>query len=405
MSKSIPAAFTALTVVFFLGLALTFVFRMDHRRAENLQYRESELRKVVNQLAVAYRDGVPPASPTTREIISEHLQEPRGPRVFAVYTYDDGLEYLWTYSPAYIRTGPRAKVSVPGVPAFSYNHLTEGQLSRQIRYSGDESWIVDAIYPLLLGSDFFTPLRDSLIALIAFALITLLTAGVNARRPIRSAYPDYAAQPQSRQAHTAVSAPVQRPKARSRVRSDLSEQFDTRENSQRLPPSGVTIKDGARENYDFESTKEPQTRPAPATPTLSQRVNEAVQKAAAEDENLVLAVVQFPETSQAHELQRVLPGDTQVTDLQDGRFAVLLPEHDISEALRRFERLQAARAAAHEIPTPAVGLSARNRRLVSGDRLINEARIALRRAEHEPKRLMAFSPDANRFRDYIARTR
>jgi len=143
--------------------------------------------------------------------------------------------------------------------------------------------------------------------------------------------------------------------------------------------------------------------------SLARRVGQAIERAAAEDDNLAFAILQYPEHAEIEleELEQTFAdaAEAEVVDLMDKRFAVLLPRHDLGHALHRLKRLQTERAAEQELPAPSVGLSARNGRLISGDRLINEARVALQRAEREPERIMAFSADPNRFREYIARRR
>ncbi len=424
MNKSIPAAFTALTVIFLVGLALTFVFRIEHRRAENLSAREGEFRTLVATLGEAYRDGAAPASSSTRELVAPHLEEARGPRVFTVYSYDDGLEYLWTYSPAYIRTGSRSNVAVPGLPSFSYNDLTEGQVSRSIQGAEDETWIVEAIYPLLLGSDFFVPLRDSLIALLAFAAFTLLVALASARRNAHAAHGEGRADDG---AGVALDLDAHKPAQPERApRDDIDwgdqdwaddpqpgpalEEFDLDldlDDSLEQPST-----DGETRVPDppaLESEGQDHDEEAGERTSLARRVGRAIERAAAEDENLALAVLQYPEHAEIEleELERAVAStaEAEVIDLMDKRFAVLLPRHDPASALERFKRLQTERAAEQELPTPSVGLSVRNGRLISGDRLINEARVALQRAEREPQRIMAFSADPNRFREYIVRKR
>jgi len=415
---------TALTVIFLVGLGMTFVLRMEHRRSESLDEREAQFRAVVRSLGEAYREGKAPASAATREIVTEHLEAPRGPRVFAVYSYDTGLEYLWTYSPAYIRTSPRANVAVPGLPSFSYNDLTEGQLSRSVEGHDEEAWIVEAIYPLLLGSDFFIPLRDSLVALVAFAALMLIIALIASFRQRRAEGPGgyaaartHAAPGQTRRSSEPTGRGTPHP-----ARAESLDEFDF-DLDHELPPAEQRERDlgrppghEAHEPPRYPDGSRPAAHaaaaataaaPAPGEPTpLAQRVGEAVERTAAEGENLVLALLQFPEAAELRGIERVFDREVEVCDLENGRYAVLIPDQDVRGAFQRFERFQAHHAeqtGRYDHPAPSVGITARNGRLVSGDRLITEARVALQRAENEPRRIVGFSADPDRFRNYIVR--
>ncbi len=425
MNKSFPAVLTALTVIFLVALGMTFVLRMEHRRSVNLADREAQFRAVARSLGEAYREGEEPASTATREIVTEHLEAARGPRVFAVYSYDTGLEYLWTYSPAYIRSSPSANVAVPGLPSFSYNDLTEGQLSRSVQGHDEEAWIVEAIYPLLLGSDFFIPLRDSLVALVAFATLMLIIALV-------ASYRERQVEDGAHYATAGPHTPAGRPRRHSEPTGPRPEhpttpaeiesfdEFDF-DLDHELPPvegpeQGVGRPPGheAIESLRGSDGSQPGAHAAAAavasvpderTP-LAQQVGEAVERTAAEGENLVLALLQFPEPTELRGIERVFDREVEISDLEDGRYAVLIPDQDVRGAFQRFERFQAHHAeqtGRYDRPAPSVGITARNDRLVSGDRLITEARVALQRAKSEPRRIVGFSADPDRFRNYIVR--
>lgn len=85
--------------------------------------------------------------------------------------------------------------------------------------------------------------------------------------------------------------------------------------------------------------------------------------------------------------------------------AVILPNIDLDHGLRMAEEFYAGRAKdfAGDGATLYVGISARAGRLVEAERLVAEASSALERAREDPAtRIIAFKPDLERYRSFIA---
>jgi len=92
----------------------------------------------------------------------------------------------------------------------------------------------------------------------------------------------------------------------------------------------------------------------------------------------------------------------------DGGAALILPNIDVDHALRMSEELLKKlgalfqdRSAGGE-PGVFMGLSSRAGRLVDADRIIGEAMAAMSKAKGGGSRIMAFKPDPEKFRAYLA---
>jgi GGDEF domain-containing protein len=102
-------------------------------------------------------------------------------------------------------------------------------------------------------------------------------------------------------------------------------------------------------------------------------------------------------------------------ELGDSGFAVILPNTDVERALRMMEEclkkltfsIQSKRSSsglsAGFVPL-FIGLSSRSGRLIDAERLIDEAGLALEKAKSErDSRIIAFKPNADRYREYLAK--
>ncbi len=88
-------------------------------------------------------------------------------------------------------------------------------------------------------------------------------------------------------------------------------------------------------------------------------------------------------------------------------FCVIIPEKDIDEGLNEIERFRKSLVSRFPDSSYKVyaGLTSRNSRLLSENRMIHEAKAALSRAESEPdSTTISFRTDLNKYREYIAST-
>jgi len=91
----------------------------------------------------------------------------------------------------------------------------------------------------------------------------------------------------------------------------------------------------------------------------------------------------------------------------DGGAALILPNIDVDHALRMSEELLKKLGALFQdrsgcAPGVYMGLSSRAGRLVDADRIIGEAMAAMSKAKGGGSKIMAFKPDPEKFRAYLA---
>jgi hypothetical protein len=149
---------------------------------------------------------------------------------------------------------------------------------------------------------------------------------------------------------------------------------------------------------------------------LKPRLESELKRAAAFDQDLVLAFVRCLEDQggdgmdeSSKELYEhattFFPFQDLLFEYDSQTFAVILPNTDLDQGIELLTNFQL-----HLFETEgccqfetAVGLSARNGRLIDQERIITETRAALNKAEEDPEtKLIGFRPDPGKYRSYLA---
>ncbi len=154
---------------------------------------------------------------------------------------------------------------------------------------------------------------------------------------------------------------------------------------------------------------------------LLDRLSEALHNAAITEQDIVFLVMDQNKSQKAwlekldlvlKEVSSFFPSQSLVYHIADKGIAIIIPNCDIDNGFTMAEDfINSLRGASSELSDlilqtdPRIGLTARAGRLVEADRLVHEAFQALSRAKKEAlSPLVAFKPDASRYRAYVAQS-
>jgi GGDEF domain-containing protein len=154
---------------------------------------------------------------------------------------------------------------------------------------------------------------------------------------------------------------------------------------------------------------------------LEPRLGHELERSAASDQDLALLLVALDpgvtRSARSYNLRQLAMQAQSSLPFKDLAFeydartcAIILPEMDLRQALKQAGALQkklaqAPWAGGQRVPV-SMGLAARNGRLISATRLLQEAAKSLEQAEKSgPGRIVAFQADPQKYRDTLAGTR
>jgi GGDEF domain-containing protein len=146
---------------------------------------------------------------------------------------------------------------------------------------------------------------------------------------------------------------------------------------------------------------------------LEKRLSFELRRAASFDQDLSLLLIKSSEFDRsssgyaaiAKALLKKFSFQDLIFEYGEKGFAVILPNADLDLAMREAEDFISKNCAKLSMDRCSftVGLSSRNGRLVNGNRIMNEASQALKKAESDKDhRIIAFRSDPEKYRQYIA---
>ena len=364
-----------LTFSIFSGLLLVAIlwyslYRLDTERRETIIEAESGFSEVVRVVETALMGTEEPVLPPA---IDRALAPFVGPdsmlRAVAVYTEENGVEYIWAAEGRYLSQARRVDGEIL-LPGLQINSLVETTFRRSVRQPGRLVY-VEAAYDVVPQGAILLVLRNALIGvggLILLILLVIAITGLVSRSESRV--------PRERGGKAPSPVPA----------AETSQSTEDPHISMR---SGVTLE-----------------------VHLIKRLSLELERAAFNDQDLTLIVAKLPGlapgSSRYRWVARLLLETFKFEDLifeygQDS-FAVVLTNTDLDQSIRATEEFQRKNAAglAKERVEPVFGMSSRNGRLIEGPLLLKEANAAIARARRTPGRIVGFRPDPQRYRQHIA---
>jgi hypothetical protein len=289
----------------------------------------------------------------------------------AVRSPSSGVEYLWVRSRQLLSAGPAS----PTGPEYRLQPVRDRLLSAP--FTGE--YVLDAAFRVLEWQDLAPLLRELFYLLVAYLVITAaaLVAVSSGRQPaLAEQGRDTAGAPAGAAPAGYVPLPSQRMTAALRT-------------PQAAPATSGLI---------------------PREQLLS-RLDHELERSAASDQDLTLLLQALESQAAggfgrlAHQVLNTFPFRDLCFQYDERTCAVILPDKDLAQSLkdaRAFQRRLREQATGGGL-TVAMGLSARNGRLVDATRLLLETSKALERALAEGGgRIVAFQADPEKFRKTLA---
>lgn len=325
-------------------------------------------------------------------------------RLAAVYSAD-GLQYLYAADRSYVGFSINLNeaapdISVPEGRIYRYNRFLEGKFSQSFSRpaaagSGGGTYTIDAVLSLVSKDAFYLIIRDALISYASLFIITcvfiIIASSLSDRLPLPSGNGQRVtagAAPDVPQAHLPGEKPAGESPGLAAADTNQEKAADSR--SMYSPASGLGWMQYLPEKLTFE-----------------------LRRAASFDQDLVLILLTTNRTKRGEVVYKNLSAQILETfrfqdlafEYTERGFAVIVPNSDLDHVMgiMRLFNQDLKKFADPPLPQFSAGLTSRNGRLLSGDRMIAEGKKALAKAESDGEgSIIGFRPDPIKYRQYIA---
>ena len=368
-------------------LVVLVVVRVNTTREFNIQEAQTSFIRLQGRIreALVPRDGGG-GEGDPGPIIREYAEQVPTVQAIVLYDPNEGFRYVWTSNVDILAFAKSDLSQFRGFPSYDISEVSQFKISGPFEISDTSRLYMDGIYSVLSFSDAYVPLRDSLIALLAFAFVTVLIAiGLNMSRKPRPESPA-----------SSVPAAADRP-------------------AETAPPETLSMNpiEPLLEEVDIEEIAtdpgEPGTLFNPVTNLsyrqhLEKRLGLELERAAYNDQDLTCVLVRFEDAAKggeaysqrAAQILAAFKFEDLCFEYGSDAFCVILPNTELSRGIREAESFKGDhRGKMH------FGLSARNGRLVEASRVLGEAERSLEHAQHEPGGIVGFRPDPRKYRQFV----
>ncbi len=412
MGQKLGVVYTIVTVVFFVILAVIFVLRLNLARVENTSAASASLQLVRQTAREAY------SSPTVsdarfRDTMRQLIANTPMVQVLVIYSYTGGTEYLWAINKDFLPSGEQDISRTVGIPQLRYNELTTLKVTDSFDANNSRTYFVTGLYAVIGNSDVFPLLRDTLVLILLYALVTLLITVLlmvtSQRRPA----------PAGRRVASNFDGG-----------SDGSRAADLRRERRYEPIAAEPEFDGPpAAPLHFEATvapppgQEANSRPDGLVSQrtglsfrghLERRLTLELERAAFNEQDLSALLIRFPGLKDNPPLY--VPAANLVLshfafedlafEYDQESFVVIIPNAELNAGIKSAEAFQKKTVPfmrQHRLTSPQIGLSSRNGRLTDGSQLLKEARQAAVRASRDATAtIVGFHPDPQKYRAYVA---
>jgi hypothetical protein len=459
MGKKISIFYCIFSILFFIALFLLFFVRVSELKKTNTQRIQAGFDQVRHIIETTYTRQASFDSLYFKDTVNKIFSLDRDLDLLVVYSYDTGIEYLRARNSRYLPGTQQDIASLRGVPRFSYNNFSRTQIASSIAVPRKSSFIIEGVYRILHDGELFIVIRDTVIILIIFAVITaalalllrLLDDGRQAL-PVRKISPPPAERPAVSYA-IPMPPPSVRPApafpplppapAEKPVVKAPSEEAAPAPEAPEIPPrtgageAPVPVQEKPappREASPLPAAAVktvPVPAPAPLPPqadaaarqeappqtgwraAMEKRISLELDRAAYNEQDLTLIILKFSGLIQgsadyqriAQEIRKKLSFEDLTFEYPPDGYAVVLPNANLDQAFGTLKNF--LKTIDTELPmresSPLCGLSSRAGRLIDGARLLLESEEALKRTKEEsPDSIIGFKSDPVKYRAYLA---
>ncbi|MCF7928584.1 MAG: hypothetical protein K9L68_06395 [Spirochaetales bacterium] len=321
-----------------------------------------------------------------------------------IYSHDTGVEYLISRDASYIVSTGISKGSENPLPQLNYNRFTDQIFRTNLDIPGLQGMAADSVFTILDRTEVFRATRTSLIIVVVLLIVTIIllflpsgsereTVPAETGETISASTEAHLPAPDTTGADQSA-GPASNPAESNKTEAPEEESSLSSNGSLFSPRTGLV----------WESH-------------LKQRLTLELERAASFDQDMTLALLCTQ--GGADDLERFRKIISEMLShfaFQDMTFeygkegaAALLPNTDLDEAITRITDFLPTLKPITEVPgrtiTLSCGLSSRNGRLISGERLLKEAVAAVDRAsETEGNNIIGFRSDPDKYRDFVSKS-
>ncbi len=385
MRKNIIFGYIIFSIILFIALIITYSIRIKSMLESNYKAIEANFNEFVIQASSLYSYRAYDSENYLNQMHTLYNQEERI-LLFVIYSKtQEGIQYLYTENSEILKNTntDRLNIGWQGSPIYAdlpLKRFGTEVLSLSLPLPGNTLY-ADGIYLIMGRTDLFPFIVEILIILGAFLIITIII---------------FTLIPSKENSQASKSEENDQKIKRRRIIEELDNPIESEKPGAKnlfSPFTGLGYKENFKKKLDLE-----------------------LQRAESFEHDLTLIIISIDRYSYFedhlviyNQIGKLLLEDFKYQDLifeyGEGRYRLILPAAELEECIKKLEYFKNKVAAAQmygQTVTLSIGLSARNKRDVNSNILIEEAISALAKANDTGKnQLFAFKADTEKYNQIV----
>ena len=407
MNKRLIVAYSIFSVIVFSFLIVWFVFRAINTRSGNIDDAQVELESIKKTIASSYLTDGTFSSEHFASQMKELVAESETLRAIVIYSDDSTVEYIYSSAASYINVTDETWSAGTTPPRFAYSKIQDVIIDSPVVIPTATGVQVEALFRIFSRSDIFPVIRELLIGLLSFLLVTAVMILISPHlKRLNPSFPGGEEHGDMGEEDGSLRAPSMPNSV------DLGSTGPIEQRSDVSEPDISPDVHGA-DTGNANGLYSPTTHLGWET-YLIERLSTELKRAASFDQDLVLLLCNIlGATKEGKTFAEVSEIALEFFNFRDlcfeygnSGFGIIIPNIDLDQGIDRVEtflsKTNAVLANAKRDIRLIAGLSARNGRLLSGDRIFREAEGALVKARDEQTGIVAFRVDPQKYRRYIS---
>lgn len=346
-------------------------------RSNSIEKQITNLEEIVQKLGSAYLAEGSFESDFFSATVQDITRDKDFIRGIIIFSNTSGIEYLYTFSPNYLQFRPETYRPETSTPQYDINEFLEYRITLPFFFENRTDLRIDFLISLFSRNIIFLLFRDSLIILGALLIFIIVVLS------LRNGKKGYG----NREESPPLQQPSQPPKPQEESNKSSS---DKNKKTLFSPVSGLGWEEYLEDRLGFE-----------------------LRKSASFDQDLVFCLMRLMKIdyhsdtykSVAGLLLKTFPFQDCLFEYGKNSFGIIIPNIDLNQGIKEIERFITkinSNNKGNQL-TIFIGMSSRNGRLMSSNRILEETKSALKKASESKKStIIAFRPDPVKYREYIA---
>ena len=418
--------YIVLSILFFLFLFSFSVYNLSQKHKQGTEKAILSFNRIKNSITTLYLSGNDFSSPPFKSSINDFFTSDRSLQSLVIYGNNGKIEYLNIKNPLILSRKPVFTDDFITKPEYKFNKFLFNFYTSSIIIPGNNNLIIETVYEVL-GYDEISDLIK--IAIIALLIYIILTSSFLLFVP----YKKKKSKPENRCNEEEKNETVIKPEALPEPLPQVENNTNTTINYTHLtkeingpvktvientPPTFIPInipleEEPAPTTDDSILIKVDQKTGLANSEYFSPKLNNELNKAASNDIDLSLLIL-LVSSDDSYKikvfydnlsllLRKFFMPQMSFSLSDKNKIAIIIPDKSVEESISKTDEFIGRLKNISGIENIYAGISSRNSRIISAERLIKEAEGALSKAVSGTEHVVAFKSDPEKYREMIAK--